>query len=133
MLEEGKNNVIDYPPFERKISTPLLNYEKVNNIALDSINKIIIQKKTTQGKINLDQNKVESFLYSTEESDKLTLHPNTRRDGFGTIIKKNQKNHRLRFKEKDFIDIVSVENWKKYNTFDMKDPSKGCECFCSLI
>ncbi len=133
MLEEGKNYSTLNTAFEKKISLPLFKNGSNDYIILDNLNKLTIQKKNSNPMMNLDNNKVESFLFSTEESDKLTLHPVIRRDGFGNFIKKKSKTHRLKFKETDLIQTVHIESWKKYNTFNEKDPEKGCGCNCTFI
>jgi hypothetical protein len=133
MLEEGKNYSTLNTAFERKISLPLLKNGSNDYIILDNLNKLNIQKKNTNAVMNLDNNKVESLFFSTEESDKLTLNRVIRRDGFGNFIKKRSKTHKLRFKDKDFIETVHIESWKKYNTFNEKDSEKGCGCNCIFI
>jgi hypothetical protein len=46
-----------------------------------------------------------------------------RRDGYGVLIRRETKQHRIRFRH-DISEVNEVENWKKYH----RDPSSSCLC-----
>ena len=70
---------------------------------------------------------------SIDDNDKLTLNGPFRKDAFGNTIKKRQKSHKLTIKD-EFVEIVRVENWKRYNILEERAEEKTtCHCNCLIF
>ena len=110
---------------------------KNDDIFIDSsFSKFTVKKKTvpflninnviSPAKTNIKQNNI-------EELEKLSLFNPRRKDSYGIVIIKNQKGHKVKFREIDFTEIVEIENWKIHNIIIEENTKNTCLCNCHII
>jgi hypothetical protein len=129
------NNILVETLLETRVSQQLLKSEKTEDLLIDTFSKMHNKKKSLVP-ISLplvsDRKMLQPILL--EEPEKLNMNGPFRKDAFGNVIKKRNKAHKLKFREDPFVEIISVENWKKYNMLEDKPEEKTtCNCNCSII